>query len=158
MNLIDKIWNEYQLGKRTRLDPALEIALKEYGTKEITGPDNNPEILKYFHDAGFFEVDDEDVSWCSVFMNWCQIKAGRPGTGSMAARSWMNWGVPVKEPQLGDVAVYWRVTPDGWQGHVNFYIKHNNTQVWGLGGNQSNMVNIAPYDGVKLLGYRRFNG
>ena len=155
MSIIDKIWKEYQLGKANKIDPALLIALKEYGTKETEGPDNNPEVLKYFHEAGFFEIDDESVSWCSAFVNWCQLKAGRGGTASLAARSWLHWGEKVMYPQLGDIAVFWRVSPTSWQGHVGFYIKHNGTNVWVLGGNQSNQVNILPYAGNQLLGYRR---
>jgi hypothetical protein len=61
------------------------------------------------------------------------------------------------EPEIGDVAVFWRTSPESWQGHVAFYVKHTGTQVYVLGGNQSNMVNTAPYPGTQLLGYRRWN-
>lgn len=157
MNVIEKIWEEYGLMKRHKLDPALRLALNEYGTKEIVGPDHNPEVLKYFQEAGFPQIKDDETSWCSAFVNWCQIKAGRKGTGSLAARSWMNWGVKVFEPELGDIAVFWRNTQTSWEGHVGFYIKNNGTHVWVLGGNQSNMVNIQPYSGTQLLGYRRYS-
>ena len=96
------------------------------------------------------------VGNCAAFMNWCQMKADRPGTKSLSARSWMNWGEPVFEPEIGDVAIFWRNDPNSWQGHVAFYVKHTGTQVYVLGGNQSNMVNIAAYPGTQLLGYRRY--
>ena len=155
MNIINKIWKEYQLTKVRRLDPALEIALNEYGTKEGDGAANNPEVMKYFHEAGFSEVAADEVSWCAAFVNWCQLKAGRNGTASLAARSFLQWGEKVTDPQLGDIAVFWRTNPASWQGHVGFFIKRDGTNVWVLGGNQSNQVNILPYAGNQLLGYRR---
>ena len=155
MNLIDKIWKEYQLTKVRRLDPALEIALSQYAIKEKAGADHEPEVMKYFHEAGFSEIAADEVSWCAAFVNWCQLKAGRNGTASLAARSFLQWGEKVTEPELGDIAVFWRTNPASWQGHVGFYIKRDGTNVWVLGGNQSNQVNIIPYSGTRLLGYRR---
>lgn len=155
MSIINRIWKEYQLTKVKRLDPALEIALNEYGIKEGEGAANNPEVMKYFHEAGFSEVAADEVSWCAAFVNWCQLKAGRNGTASLAARSFLQWGEKVTEPELGDIAVFWRTNPASWQGHVGFYIKRDGTNVWVLGGNQSNQVNIIPYSGTRLLGYRR---
>ena len=138
------------------LDKALKVALREYGVTEIPGTGkHNPEVVKYFQEAGFPTVMDDETSWCSAFMNWCMVKAGRKGTGSLSARSWMIWGEKVMEPKLGDVAVFWRQNPQGWQGHVGFYIQHDNINVWVLGGNQSNQVNIQKYPGTQLLGYRR---
>lgn len=153
MSIIKEIWNEYRATRK--VNRAFEIALGEYGTKEIDGPDHNPEVLKYFKEAGFPQIIDDETSWCSAFMNWCVMKAGMPGTGSLAARSWMNWGERVFDPQLGDIAVFWRNNPAGWQGHVGFFVKQNGTHVWVLGGNQSNQVNIQPYPGIQLLGYRK---
>lgn len=155
MSMISEIWLNHIL-KQHPVDKALMITLQEYGTKEIVGPDHNPEVLKYFKEAGFPQIIDDETSWCSAFINWTQMKAGRKGTGSLAARSWMNWGESVFEPRLGDIAVFWRTTPNSWQGHVGYYISNDGTGVWVLGGNQSNMVNIARYPGTQLLGYRRF--
>ena len=138
---------------------ALHIALHEYGTREVPGTGaHNPEVVKYFQQAGFPTVRDDETSWCSAFMNWCQMKAGIKGTGSLSARSWLNWGRPVVEPELGDIVVFWRRDPKGWEGHVGFYIKRDGTHVWVLGGNQSNEVNIQKYPGTELLGYRRWEG
>lgn len=155
MNKINQVWLDHILGQ-TPIDKALFIALQEYGTKEFLGIKHNPEVLKYFHQSGFPQIDNDETSWCSAFVNWCQIKAERHGTNSLAARSWMSWGEKVMEPKLGDIAVLWRVSPESWQGHVGFYIKHDGTGLWVLGGNQSNMVNILKYPGTQLLGYRRW--
>lgn len=154
MSIIAEIWKEYQASQK--VNKAFEIALGEYGTKEIAGPEHNPQILKYFKESGFDQITDDETSWCSAFVTWCVMKAGMPGTGSLAARSWMNWGTRVFDPQLGDIAVFWRNHPTGWEGHVGFFVRQNGTHVWVLGGNQSNQVNIQSYPGTQLLGYRRF--
>ncbi|HAX95610.1 MAG TPA: TIGR02594 family protein [Prolixibacteraceae bacterium] len=138
---------------------ALHIALQEYGTREVPGTgSHNPEVVKYFQQGGFPTVRDDETSWCSAFMNWCVKKAGGNPTGSLSARSWLNWGRPVVEPELGDIVVFWRRDPKGWEGHVGFFIKRDGTHVWVLGGNQSNEVNIQKYPGTELLGYRRLEG
>jgi len=136
---------------------AFEIALNQYGHREWDGLKNNPEILKYSRECGFSATDvpSDEVSWCSAFMCWCQMKAGYQHTNSLAARSWMDWGSLVTEPQIGDVTIFWRVKPNGWQGHVGFYIRRNNTRIWVLGGNQGNQVCISDYPASQLLGYRR---
>jgi len=132
---------------------AFEIALGEYGTKERRGGEN-PEIIKYFREIGFPEIKEDEVPWCSAFVNWCVMKAGLPITKNLAARSWLGWGKRVKVPEIGDLAIFRRGTA-GWQGHVGFYIKNDGYYVWVLGGNQSDEVCISRYSGTDLLGYRR---
>lgn len=152
MSWIDKIWNDYLMTKK---EDAWLIGLKEFGTKEIGGDIHNDEVLKYFHQSGFLNVDNDELSWCAAFVNWCIVKSGRKGTLSLAARSFMNWGTKVTTPKIGDVAVFWRESPESWKGHVGFLIREDRDQVWVLGGNQSNQVNIMPYQKNRLLGYRR---
>lgn len=134
---------------------AFKIALGEYGTTEWPGATHNPKVMKYFKDCGFPTVKDDETSWCSAFVCWCIQKAGMKHSGSLAARSWMNWGEPVFDPQVGDIAVFWRNDPKGWQGHVGFFVRQNGDRVFVLGGNQSNQVCIDDYAGAQLLGYRR---
>ena len=138
------------------LDKALKIAFEQYGIKEVPGSTHNAEVIKYFQESGFTNIHDDETPWCSAFLNWCQIQAGRKGTGSLGSRSWIQWGEKVMEPKLGDIAVFWRRNPQGWEGHVGFYIQHDNNNVWVLGGNQSNQVNIQKYPGTQLLSYQRF--
>lgn len=133
---------------------AFEIALSQYGIKERQGGENN-EILKYFREIGFPEIKEDEVPWCSAFMNWCMMKAGLPITKNLAARSWLGWGTKVMVPEIGDIAVFRRGTT-GWQGHVGFYIKNDGAYVWVLGGNQSDEVKISRYLGMDLLSYRRW--
>ena len=138
----------------TKQKLAFEIALSQYGIKERQGGENY-EILKYFREIGFPEIKEDEVPWCSAFMNWCMMKAGLPITKNLAARSWLGWGTKVMVPEIGDIAVFRRGTT-GWQGHVGFYIKNDGAYVWVLGGNQSDEVKISRYLGMDLLSYRRW--
>lgn len=37
---------------------------------------SNPRILAYCSEAGFFSIKSDDEAWCSIFINWCAMKAG----------------------------------------------------------------------------------
>jgi len=152
MSLITAIWNAY---KSRQMDEAFKIALSQYDVTEWAGDKHNPDVMKYFTECGFPTIKDDETSWCSAFMCWCVQKAGMKHTGSLAARSWLNWGEKVFDPQPGDIAVFWRNEPRGWQGHVGFFVRQSGDRVWTLGGNQSNKVCIDDYPGAQLLGYRR---
>ena len=43
----------------------------------------------------------------------------------------------------GAIVVYWRGTKASGLGHVGFYRGENATSIWTLGGNESDMVEIA---------------
>ena len=49
----------------------LDIVASQYGIREIPGPENNPEIMKYFHETGREWVDSETTAWCDAFVDWC---------------------------------------------------------------------------------------
>ncbi len=134
----------------------LEIALSQYGIREIVGKRDNPEVLKYFDILGYdgARLKDE-TAWCSAYINWCAITAGLPYSGKLTARSWLNVGTKVTEPQLGDLVIFSRGNPKGWKGHVGVFIRKENGAIYTLGGNQGNQVNITPYTENRLLGYRR---
>jgi len=132
----------------------IEIALSQYGTKEISGKANNRTIVDYANESGFKWVNDDETPWCSIFANWVALKAGLPRSNKADARSWLKVGTEVTEPQLGDVAVFKRGN-SAWQGHVAFYINELDGFINVLGGNQSDTVKISAYSKENLLGYRR---
>ena len=135
-----------------------EIAHDEYGVKEISGRQDNPQVLKYFDDIGFdgSELKDE-TAWCSAFVNWCCIKTGYRRSGALNARSWLNVGceVATDEQQKGDIVIFWRESPDSWKGHVAFYVTKRSGWVYVLGGNQGNQVKISAYPESRVLQYRQ---
>lgn len=132
------------------------IALSQYGKAYVPGAKNNPDVLRYFTDIGHAEIHNDDTAWCSAFANWVAIKAGLPHSGSLAARSWLSVGQDVKVPALGDICVFWRISPTSGFGHVAFFIRDDGDSIWVLGGNQSSLgeVCIEKVSKSKLLGYR----
>lgn len=129
--------------------PWLDIARQELNVCQIPGPEANKRIIEY-HSFTTLKATSDEVAWCSSFVNWCMHKAGLPGTNSAAARSWLQYGRKLDAPKEGCIAVYWRVSPSSWQGHVGFWVGENRI----LGGNQSNCVTIATYPRARLLGWR----
>ena len=139
------------------MNKILEIALSQFGIKEIPGKEDNPEVVKYFNEIGFdgAKLKDE-TAWCSAFANWVCKTAGVAYTKKLNARSWLLVGDEIKEPKMGDVVVLWRESKSSWKGHVGFYISEDDKNIFVLGGNQNNQVNIKPYSKNRLLGFRRF--
>lgn len=137
------------------METAILQALREYGTTSIPGPKANPEIIEYFKGAGFENVKDDDMAWCAAFVGYILNKVGLPKTGSLMARSYLEIGTEETEPQLGDIAIFWRISKDSIYGHVGFYIADAGEYVWILGGNQNCQVSINKFAKTMLLGYRR---
>lgn len=132
----------------------LLIAEKELGVTEISGNVHNKRILEY-HQATELKATADEIAWCAAFVNWCLKQSGELGTLKANARSFLDWGVKVDKPALGDVVVFWRGKKSGWQGHVAFYIEENSDAVKVLGGNQNNKVCYMWYPKSQVLGYRR---
>lgn len=139
----------------------IETALKYYGlTEQATEAKNSPTIVKWLQYLLPWAKTDE-VAWCSAFVNGVAVEAGfehfDKGYGSALARMWLHKGTVVEQPVLGDVVVLWRGSKDAVTGHVGFFIRETENYIYILGGNQSNQVNITPFNKTRLLGYRRLN-
>jgi uncharacterized protein (TIGR02594 family) len=139
------------------MEELLLLVLKHYGIKEVLGPQANPEILAMFAEIGFDWVKDDETAWCSASLNYFCKKLNYQRSGKLDARSWLKVGTEVTTPQLGDIVVYWRNDPNGWEGHVGIYISEDNGMIYTLGGNQGNMLGISTYPKSKVLGYRKLN-
>lgn len=128
------------------------------GLREIKGKEHNPEILSWFAQVGHSWVKDDETAWCAAFVGAMLEHGGLPSTRKLNARSYLKWGevVPLSEAQPGDVVIFTRGDPNGWQGHVAFYVGREGSNLMVLGGNQSNAVNVAPYAVSRLLGVRRW--
>lgn len=135
-----------------------ELARAEIGTVEWA-EGSNPKVVAYYRDAGQPGVQDDAVAWCAAFVGAMLRRAGLPNTGSLAARSYLDWGeaVPLDEARAGDIVVFWRGSPNGWQGHVGFFVRHRAPLIEVLGGNQRDQVSIASYPASRLLGVRRMD-
>lgn len=135
----------------------LEILSKEIGVKEVKGKQHSPQIMKYAKEAGFENYISDETAWCSLFANWVALKAGLEQSNNLAARSWLNIGLPIDNPEPGDIVVFWRNKIDSWQGHVAFFMgfSHDYQRVYCVGGNQGNQVTLTAYEKKQLLGFRR---
>lgn len=137
----------------------VKIAAAQLGTKEITGPEHNPQVVAYAEETGITGIHTDEIAWCSTFMNWCAKEADLDMSKKANARSWMHVGKKVINPKAGDVVVFWRESPTSWKGHVAIFLGFNKnaSKVICLGGNQGNAVSIAEYDANKVLGFRRLS-
>jgi|GEM_PF-1164548 len=124
----------------------------EAGVAEIAGDEHNPRILEY-HQTTTLKADDDEKAWCSAFINWCVEMTGVKGSGSAAARSWLQWGFRLMNPRLGCVVVFSRGRNPA-HGHVGFYVGEADGKVMVVGGNQGDQVSVAGYAKDRVLGYR----
>lgn len=112
-------------------------------------------IQEYLRNGGV-NLDPATTAWCAAFVNATLGQAGIEGTGSNMARSFLNYGEAVDQPQRGDLAVFSRGDPNGPFGHVGFFDALNpDGTIRVLGGNQSDAVGYSNYGADQLLGYRR---
>ena len=129
-------------------------ALSYIGTKGIQGQKSNPTILDFFKKSFFSGVQNDDVAWCSAFVNAICSILKLPMSYDLLARSWLNVGIETKKPEMGDLAIFWRGSKNASTGHVGFFIGEFNDSIYVLGGNQNNEVNISLFPKYQLLGYR----
>lgn len=131
----------------------LTLARKHIGLQEAPGGGDNPIVVQMFADAGHPQVKSDSVAWCAAFVGAMLKRAGVKGTGSLAARSYLKWGVETHDPEPGDIVVLARGSSPT-AGHVGFFIREVGSSIEILGGNQGNSVSIARFPSSSLLGYR----
>ncbi len=141
-----------------------ELASRYIGLEEVEGIASNETILKMLKlDSSWPEGDH--VPWCSAFINYIAWQLRLPRSKSLRARSWLKVGQVIKldsaKPE-NDVVILKR--GQGEQpgpeiidapGHVGLFAGLDENYVYILGGNQSDEVNISPYDKNRILGVRR---
>jgi uncharacterized protein (TIGR02594 family) len=97
-------------------------------------------------------VDPEKTAWCAAFVNAVLATNGLKGTGSLAAKSFLNFGAATNSPQKGDIVVLDRKGG----GHVGFFEGFDDKGgVKVLGGNTGNKVAEATFARSSVLGFRR---
>lgn len=128
--------------------------IKEIGTRKIEGEKSNPKVLNYFRSIVGLNVDNDEIAWCSAFLNYICKEVGLPTSDSLMARSWLKIGQAINNPEMGDIVIFWRDKIDGPLGHVGIYLASTDKDIFVLGGNQSNEVNVSRFSKSKLLGFR----
>jgi uncharacterized protein (TIGR02594 family) len=130
-----------------------ELAQRFVGVKEILGTVDNPMIL------AMLKLDDswpqhDEVAWCSAFVNYIAWLLRLPRSRSLAARSWLEVGVPINLSDARADADIVILSRDGG-GHVGFFAGLEHSDVLMLGGNQGNKVCVAPFSTDRIIGVRR---
>lgn len=151
----DLLPKQYEFLKEEDGPKILKEALLWYGTEEFPGEANNPIIIEWAKEVGGWIgtwYTQDSVPWCGLFVAMVAKRAGFPFTQkALSALEWANWGKPEALAMLGDVLVFKR--PSG--GHVGIYVGEDSECYHVLGGNQSDMVNIARIDKKRVVAIRR---
>lgn len=142
---------------------AYDMAQRFIGTHEVAAGLHNPQIMAMLRLDHEWPGGDE-VPWCSAFANYVAWLLRLPRSKSLAARSWLTVGRPIKifEAEAeNDVVVFSRgATSPGPEvlnapGHVGFFSAREGEQVLVLGGNQGDAVSIESFPFSRVLGVRR---
>ena len=147
--------------RRDNRDPSTSSAALLSSAEQYRGDSESGagrgSLLTLFSQAGI-HIDPAMTAWCAAFVNAVLATNGLKGTGSNAARSFLDYGSATNSPQKGDIVVLRR--GNGTEGHVGFFEgfdKGGNVRV--LGGNQGppgfGKVSEATYTRAEVLGYRR---
>lgn len=124
---------------------------KHIGQMEIKGPRHNPLILQFWKDIKRGGIKDDETPWCAAFVGAMLERSGIKSTRFESAKSYLNWGVQIREPAYGCVVVFSR---EGG-GHVGFVVgQKQNGDLMVLGGNQSDAINIRAFPRNRVTGYR----
>lgn len=126
----------------------LDIAWQQEGAgvEEIGGPQANASVVAYFREINRPDATSDEIPWCAAFYFWCLFKAGAdlssiPKADRLLAYSATKFGTRISGPKLGCGCVMKR---EGGH-HVFFVTKWTDTVITGIGGNQSNKVDVEDF-------------
>lgn len=148
---------------RYLLYTGFEMAQRFVGLKEVAGAINNDQIIAMLRLDTSWPQSDE-VPWCSAFVNYVCWLLRLPRSKSLLARSWLSVGaaINIDEATPGfDVVILDRTggadkVSETAAGHVGFFAGlDDNENIYVLGGNQGNSVNVSAYKYSDMLGIRR---
>ncbi len=129
----------------------LTIARQGIGQREIPGSAENGWIVNLWKKIKRGGIKSEDVPWCAAFVGACLEDAGIRSSRFESAISYATWGVSLRDPVHGCIAVF---TRDGG-GHVGFVVGQDAMgRVLILGGNQGNAVSIAAFPRNRVVAWR----
>jgi uncharacterized protein (TIGR02594 family) len=145
---------------------AFDIAQRFIGVKEVPGAGSNAQVLAFLRLDNSWPAGD-DVAWCSAFVNYVAWLLRLPRSKNLAARSWLQVGVPVTnvtDAKVGDIVILKRGEGDqpgpdviSAPGHVGFFAGYEgfSDTIHVLGGNQGDQVSVASFKASRVLGIRR---
>ena len=132
---------------------ALQLARQYVGMSE----GQNAQTIAQFLKAGGAPLNPQLEAWCAAFVNSALQQSGIRGTGSAVANSFQTWGVgvPINQPQPGDVVLETRGKPPGATGgHVGLATgQYGGGKIGMIAGNTNNKVAdyMIPADGDVMV-------
>jgi uncharacterized protein (TIGR02594 family) len=133
------------------IHPAHERPEFEPSKRRLTWPNGAIAELFSADEAEALRGPQFTAAWCDAFVGAMLKRANVPGTGSLLARSYLDWGGALDDNRLGAIAVFSR-GDDPSTGHVAFVLGEAADKLYVLGGNQGNAVSVAAFDKAHLLG------
>jgi len=146
---------------------AYDLAQRFVGMTEVAGKVSNPQILAMLQLDTLWPEQDE-VPWCSAFVNYIAWLLRLPRSKDLRARSWLDVGIfiPVELIERAEIGFDVVILKRGGgnqpgpevinaSGHVGFFAGKEENKVLILGGNQSDSVNISRFLVLNILGIRR---
>ena len=130
----------------------LQAGIKLIGVNEGAGSRDNQTIIDWAKAEGgdiAASYTHDNIPWCALFINHCLTKAGLKGTETLWALDFAGRWPATKLPGPAVGAVVPMVRNGG--GHVMMVVgKDQHGNIMGLGGNQSDAVNIKPFAMARL--------
>jgi uncharacterized protein (TIGR02594 family) len=129
----------------------LEHARAWEGVEATPGAVATPAIIGLYAACGYPQIKTDETPWCAAFVGGSLASCGLPNTGSLAAASYAEFGVPLEGPKVGAIAVL--------NHHVAFVDEVGPDHIVALGGNQGHSqgksaVTKARYKKSSVLAYR----
>jgi uncharacterized protein (TIGR02594 family) len=132
--------------------PWFDLAMTQIGVKETAGDASNPAVLKYYTDAQASWAKEDSIPWCAAFVGAMLAETGYKPSGSLIARSYLDWGTALDKPRKGCIVVMKRGAPPA--GHVAFAEDWSAGNITLLGGNQGDAVSVKTFSRANVIGYR----
>ena len=131
---------------------------KKWEGKNSRNKQDRKELTMLFNESTIPPIDPGKLPWCAAFANSILNKLGLEGTNSLMARSFLHYGAPTKNPQVGDIVVTKRGRGNV-AGHVGFFegyeVVDGITYVKIFGGNTDKMVSTGWFPVTAVLGFRK---
>ncbi|WP_422050113.1 hypothetical protein [Shimia sp.] len=148
------------------------IALKEQGVNEWPGDRTNPRILGYINylkekipdsqASSTIDTLGDNSFWGPVFAAWVLSQSGHADLvpkNYLGSRNWLNVGISTTEPKRGDILVFWRGSPNSYQGNLGFYLEGDESSYKVvMGNNISGYVGVFRMPKARLLDARTYPG
>lgn len=149
--------------------PWLAVAKGEVGQSEYLPANKrkwNPRVANYFTTCGFVVNENQNplkTPWCAVFIGYSLIRGKQTTIKTLRARDFDKIGSRVCKQgdsldgcMPGDIVINWRgKRDDGITGHIFFYLRHDDTHIYGIGGNQGDYVSEAKFSIDRMIEIRR---